>query len=349
MPMKNEQVDSELVVSRREFGGVVGGFAGKLAMGSAGLGAWLGAAGLTSAKDEAQAKALMSKQMHSVPRGLFSVKFGEYTIYSIIDGMVPMKRGLFSGNEADISKVLESTGQTGEVIPSPISAFLLKSEKKNILIDAGLGSLGMMGPGFGNLIPGLAATNTRPEDIDTLIITHAHPDHIGGMLDEKGSLIFPNAEVIISETEVKFWMDDAIKAKVPEGARGAFDLAQKTFKACGDQLTQVASGKEVATGVVMKQAAGHTPGHSIIHIDGGGSDELLMIADTLHNTELHTALPDIQFAFDVDSAQAAKTRRKIFDQLATDKALALCSHGHFPGLGRILKSGNAYRYSASSL
>ena len=348
--MKNESVDSQLGLSRREFGSVVGGLTGRLAMGSAGLGAWLGVAGVTSAKDELGVKEAMKKEMeHGVPRGLFSVKFGEFTIYSIIDGMVPMKRGLFSGNEAEITKVLEGTGQVGEVIPSPISAFLLKSEKKNILIDAGLGSLGMMGPGFGNLLPGLATTNTRPEDIDTLIVTHAHPDHIGGMLDEDGALLFPNAEVVISEKDVKFWSDAAIMAKVPEGARGAFVLAQKTFKACGDQLTQVAPDKEVAPGITMKLAAGHTPGHSILHIDGGGSSELLMIADTLHNTELHTALPDIKFAFDVDATEAAKTRRKIFDQLATDKALALCSHAHFPGLGRILRSGAAYRYSASSL
>jgi len=331
--------DSKNTISRRQFG--------SLAIGSAAISTLLGSSSHLLSQDKTTPDT-ESTTTPNIPKGLFSTKFGAYQIHAIMDGIIPMRRSLFSGDDQKIKEVLNNSGQSAEIIPSPISAFLFKSEKKTILIDAGLGNK----PGFGNLTTGLLATHTRPEDIDTLIITHAHPDHIGGITDAKGKAIYPNAELIIAEEEVKFWTDPAVLAAIPEKRRGAFHIAKNAITTYGDQVTQIASGKngkEITPGITMKLAAGHTPGHSILHIDGDDGKELLMIADTLHNTELHCSIPDIKFVFDVDPTQAALTRRKIFDQLTIDKSLALCSHAHFPGLGRILKHKDVYRYSAASL
>ena len=284
----------------------------------------------------------------AITPGLFQATIGQYTVTSILDGMIPMGRELFSGPEQEIDAVLAETGQTGQTIPGPISAFLLSSEQETILIDSGFGALDMFGPGFGNLSAGLSALGVTPSQIDKVILTHAHPDHIGGMLSADGSNVFANAEVIITEKEFTFWNDQAIMSQAPESALGIFQLAQQMTRAYGDQITRVESGKEIAAGIQLDVFSGHTPGHGVLTIDGGDI-EVKMIAEALHNAELHTRLPGIKFAFDLDPEQAVVSRVTLFDQLAADKSLVLGSHLHFPGYGRILRDGKAYRYSAASV
>jgi len=281
------------------------------------------------------------------PLAIHHAKLGNYEVISILDGMVPIKRKFFSGDDEKIDSILESTGQAGDTVPAPISAFLLISDKEKILIDAGMGGIESMGPGFGNLSPGLASVGITPEDISKVILTHAHPDHIGGLLTLDNKKAFPKAELIVAEKEAKFWTDEAAMAKSPKGMHSIFKRAIQTFNTYEDQLSKVADGKEVAKGVEWQLAVGHTPGHSVLKIDGGDK-EAVMIADLLHNAELFTALPETGFGFDVDSKQAAVTRKKLFDQLATDKSLVIGSHLPFPGMGRILNSGRVYRYSAAS-
>ncbi|MFC4994246.1 MBL fold metallo-hydrolase [Rubritalea tangerina] len=317
-------------LSRRQFGGI--------AVATAALSSLL----------PSRASGEESKNAIQAPKGMLQTQWGDYTITSLLDGVIPMKRELFSGRDKEVDSILEQIGQSGGTLPSPISAFLLTSAKHNILIDSGFGALDMFGPGFGNVLNGLYAAGLTPEKIDKVIITHAHPDHIGGMLSKDGNVVFPNAELIIAEKEAQFWNSKAMMEKAPDSAKGVFQLAQKVLGTYKNQMNQVASGKEVAPGIQLDLSPGHTPGHSILTIDGGDKP-LKMIADTLHNCELHTALPDIAFAFDLDPKQAVAARIKLFDQLSADKALVLGSHVHFPGYGRILKVNNAYRFITATI
>ena len=259
-----------------------------------------------------------------------------------------MGRGFFTGPEKEIDSILHQVGQTGETIPAPISAFLLTSKEKTILIDAGLGALTMLGPGLGNTLSSLRLLGVKSEHIDSVILTHAHPDHIGGMLTADNKKAFPNAEVIIAEAEATFWTDKGKMAQAPKKAQGAFQLAQKVLTTYGGQVTQVASGKEILPGITLDLAPGHTPGHSLLRFQHGAK-ECVMVADLLHNSEIHTAVPEAQFGFDIDSAQAIATRKKLLDQFASDQALIFGSHLPFPGFGRILTAKDNYRYSAASL
>lgn len=278
---------------------------------------------------------------------LFQSSLGNYRITALFDGIVPLGKQLFSGPDAaDIDAVLANVGIEGDALPAPISAFLLQLDDNNILVDAGFGGLDMFGPGFGRMFDGLAALGLSSDDIDTIIVTHAHPDHIGGMLGPDGPA-FTNAQVIVPEIEVGFWSDAAMMAQAPEAAQGLFQLAQGVFAAYGDRIVPTAAGVEVAPGLTLELSPGHTPGHSHVHIDGGDR-EMLVVADSIHNIALHTAFPEIAFGFDTDSALAGQSRLALFDRASADKTLIAGSHIHFPGFGRILKDGDRYRYAPAT-
>ncbi|MEL7255572.1 MAG: MBL fold metallo-hydrolase [Pseudomonadota bacterium] len=279
---------------------------------------------------------------------LFDVPVGSYRMTALFDGMGPLQKGMFFADDpATIDAALAAGGITGDALPAPITAFLLQSADRTILIDAGLGDLDMFGPNFGRVFSGLHAMGVTPEDVDMIIVTHAHPDHIGGMLSG-GAAVFPNAEVAISQAELDFWGDAGIMAQAPEEAQGLFQLAQGVYAAYGDRLVPVQDGADVAPGLRMELSPGHTPGHALVHIDGGES-QLLMVADTLHSAVLHTALPDVGFGFDTDTGQAAASRRKVFDRAVADNLLIAGTHLPFPGVGRFVKSGEAYAYVPASV
>ncbi len=278
---------------------------------------------------------------------MFDAPMGNYRITSICDGMVPLPKGLFFGAEqAVIDDTLAGVGSLGEVLPAPVNAFLLQSETQTILIDAGVGQLEALGPGFGRLADGLAAAGVTPEDVDLVIATHAHPDHIGGLV-AAGAPVFANAEVVISDVDHGFWTDAGMMAQAPEEAKGFFGLAQHVFGACGERIRPVAAGAQVAPGITLELAPGHTPGHSVVHIDGGDR-QLMMVADILLNTELQTAHPEIQSGFDADPAMAADTRARLLDRTSADGVLIAATHVHFPGFGRFAKAGDAYRFVPAS-
>ncbi|MEM6589660.1 MAG: MBL fold metallo-hydrolase [Pseudomonadota bacterium] len=279
---------------------------------------------------------------------LFDVPIGNYRMTALFDGMGPLQKGMFfSDDQASIDQALAAGGITGDAMPAPITAFLLQSADRTILIDAGFGDLDMFGPGFGRVFSGLNALGVAPEDVDMIIVTHAHPDHIGGMM-AGGAAAFPNAEVAITQAELDFWGDAGIMAQAPEDAQGLFQLAQTVYGAYGDRLIPVEGGTEIAPGITLEMSPGHTPGHALVHIDGGAR-ELLMVADTLHSAVLHTALPDVGFGFDTDAGLAAASRRSVFDRASADNLLIAGTHLPFPGVGHFVRSGEAYAYVAASV
>ncbi len=314
-------------LSRRQFG--LGALAAPVAISAAGIPAKAGG------------------HAASTP-AVFGAQIGKFRMTAIFDGMAPLQKGMFTHPDpAAIDAALADGGLVGDALPVPVTAFLLQSDDQTILIDAGMGGVEMLGPNLGKVGDGLAAMGVSTEDVDQVIVTHAHPDHIGGLIGPSGPT-FQNAEVVVNDTELGFWTDAGIMAQAPEQAKGLFQLASQVFAAYGDRVRPVASGTDVASGIKLELAPGHTPGHSLVHIDGGDR-ELLMVADLLHSSVLHTALPEVGFGFDTDSALAAETRRKTFDRVAEDNVLIAATHVPFPGLGRFVRSGEAYSYVPVSL
>ncbi|MEM1373174.1 MAG: MBL fold metallo-hydrolase [Pseudomonadota bacterium] len=283
---------------------------------------------------------------HSVTApAMVDMPLGAYRITAILDGIAPLARGFFFGDEGAIDTAAEAAG-LGDVLPAPVSAFLLQSADRTMLIDAGMGGLELLGPGFGRLPAALAAAGVGAAQIDAVIVTHLHPDHVGGLLAASGAA-FPNAELIVAEAEHGFWTDASMRAQAPAEAQGLFDLAGGVLSAYAGRVTLASDAEEVAPGVTLMISPGHTMGHSLLRIDGG-DQALLMVADTLHSADVHTALPDTGFGFDTDPALAAESRRRVFDMAAAEKMLIAGSHVHFPGFGRIRAEGAAYRYAPAT-
>ena len=279
---------------------------------------------------------------------LYDVSVGAYRMTAMLDGIAQLPRAAFFGEDADaIAAEMVAAAGEGETLPAPISAFLLQSDDRTILIDAGMGELDGLGPGFGRMAASLDVLGVSAADIDTVVLTHAHLDHLGGLISGAGA-VYPDAELIVAEVEHGFWSDPAMRAAAPEDSRGFFDLATSVFTTYAGNLTLVGDGAEIAPGVTLMLSPGHTPGHAMVMIDGGDR-QLLMVADSMHSADVHMALPETGFGFDIDPAQAAQSRGRLLDMASSDGLLIAGSHIHFPGIGRVRAMGDAYRFAPTSL
>jgi glyoxylase-like metal-dependent hydrolase (beta-lactamase superfamily II) len=228
-------------------------------------------------------------------------------------------------------------------VPLEASPVLIDSAHRRVLVDTG-GWIGQPAPpNVGRLGAAMAAAGVSPESVDVVVLTHGHPDHIGGLVDTATlSPRFPNAEVVISDVELELWTG--------EGAEDRFrdlpiplPLIQEVLSAVDGRLRTIRPGDEVATGIRSEPSFGHTEGHISILVESGGQ-ELLLTGDAIVFTHLTFEHPDWQSMFDHDPEQAARTRRRLLDRAATDEILILGYHFPFAGLGYAIRDGQAYRW-----
>jgi len=227
------------------------------------------------------------------------------------------------------------------------NVLLLKSKHKTILIDTGSGP--NLSPSNGKLLQSLLSAGIEPDEITDVVLTHAHPDHIGGIINSDGSLAFPNADIYISREEYDFWMaeepdfskgtKDAIADFEIQFAKQHLDLIQTKLQFYQDQDILFECLK-------LESAPGHTPGHTIISVFSE-SEELLHIADTFQHILL-VEHPEWGNQIDSDFELGIKTRKQILEKLSVTKQLLFGDHLPFPGLGFIQKIEEGYRYVPKS-
>ena len=223
-----------------------------------------------------------------------------------------------------------------------INVALVKTGSDYLLIDAGCG--GTWEPTAGKLADSLEAAGISPEEIGTVVLTHAHPDHLWGLIDDlDNSLRYPRAHYLVAARELDFWtLGEAAKLSGPiEGIR----RRPARFKAIAARTTGIQPGHEIAPGIVAIDTAGHMPGHISLLI-ASGSQQLLVTADAIQNAHVSLAHPDWQPRADMDGAKAAISRRRLLDMAATDKLDVLCYHIPFPASAA---SSATARPSAGSL
>jgi glyoxylase-like metal-dependent hydrolase (beta-lactamase superfamily II) len=214
-----------------------------------------------------------------------------------------------------------------------------------ILIDTGYGpqffvqSKGQLG----QLTSNLAAAGIDSKQIDLVIISHFHADHVNGLLDPNNKLAFPNAEVLVPAAEWKFWMDEGEQSRASAGRMAElFKNNRRVFDALGRKVTQYDWDKELAPGLLPIATLGHCIGHTS-YILSSGNSKVFIQSDVTNNPDLFARHPDWGASFDQDPQLAVATRRKVYDMLVADRMLVQGFHYPFPGLARVEKDGSGYR------
>jgi glyoxylase-like metal-dependent hydrolase (beta-lactamase superfamily II) len=221
-----------------------------------------------------------------------------------------------------------------------VNTFLIHSKGRIAIIDTGSGNY--LQPTAGFVQRNLAAAGIDPKSIDTVLLTHMHPDHSAGLTDmSNGQLLFPNAELVMHENELAHWFDDGAMAKVDERSAQLYFLAGREQVAPYKSRTRLFREGEVFPGVTAVPSLGHTPGHTA-YLVASGNDQLMIWGDTVHVPEVQTAFPEAGMAFDTDLAAAAAARKRMFDRVSADGILIAGMHLHFPAFSRLARRGDAY-------
>ena len=274
--------------------------------------------------------------------GFYRFKLGTIDITVVSDGTLAFPAETLWGDRAEDARgLLTSTFQPSSPVGLEINTLLVNTGDKLVLIDAGCGVNKFQNTN-GRLLGHLASAGYAPDDIDMILFTHFHFDHLWGISDAKNaSLLFPSAEFIASEAEVAFWSDPQLPGKV--SAKQQPLVTQANLKLASPRLRQIKAGAEVAPGVTTFDTAGHTPGHMSVHISSG-SEEMLLTGDVVADPKISFLHPDWAFGFDLDVPLATKARIAFLDRAATDKTLVGSYHLAFPGFGHVVREGSGYRW-----
>lgn len=276
----------------------------------------------------------------------YTWKVGDMECVAISDGSFPYPPQWFFANipPGALEGELLARHLPADHVQGTYTCLLIKTGGKNVLLDTGAGN---MVATTGALVSNLQEAGVSAGDIGVVILTHAHPDHIGGAVDAEGRPAFPNARYVMFKDEWEFWTAEHVDLdamEVPEEIKAALILG--TVRRClpplKPQIELLEGEVEIAPGIWSIRAPGHTPGHMAVGISSG-RDSVLHIADAVLHP-LHLEHPAWRNAFDLVQGQAAETRRRILDRAATDRTKTVAYHFPFPTLGHIVSRGAAWAW-----
>ncbi|XYD12292.1 MBL fold metallo-hydrolase (plasmid) [Methylobacterium sp. NMS12] len=266
-------------------------------------------------------------------------RVGTLTVTPLRDGLFPLEPRMMPAAESPAGRaLLKGAGLAADgPSPEPVNAFLIRRGARHWLLDAGCGTV--FGPGFDRVTAALAAEGVRPDQVETVWLSHLHADHVGGLLTPGRLARFANAELVVQEREVAYWTDAGARASAPAALRPMFETAQAVLAAYRDRIRRVSGEAELAPGIRALPLPGHTPGHMGVLI-ADGADRLLIWGDVVHSRLLQMPHPDWTVIWDTDPAEAIATRRRILDRAAAEGLIV--TGMHLAARGRIERTDAGY-------
>lgn len=308
---------------------------------ASGLGATALFAALFAALPPAHAEAPL--QPTQVP-GYYRAMVGAMQVTALHDGQIQLDAKLLkNASPVQIQQALARMFRSNPT-STAVNAYLVNLGSRLVLVDAGAGRL--FGPALGQVLANLKAAGYQPEQVDDVLITHLHGDHVGGLLTADGQPAFPRATLHVAQTEADFWLSEQRTAQAPEGMKPFFKMAQDSVRPYADagRLKTFAAGATVLPGASAVSLPGHTPGHTGFRFTSGDAS-LLIWGDVVHNAAVQFPRPQVTIEFDVDGPQAAASRRQALRQTASARQLVAGMHLPFPGMGHVRAEGRqAYEW-----
>lgn len=259
-------------------------------------------------------------------KNIYTYKLGDFEVSLLSESQSQGKKDILIGATEDMIKEYIPNG----TFPNAVNAFLIKTPDKNILIDSGFGT---------KLFDNLELLGVNSEEIDIILITHMHGDHISGML-KNGNSTFPNAKVYLSHYEYDYWMNNELMNSLPENKRGSFKIPREVINIYNKQLHLFTpndlneSFSGLFPGITGINAHGHTPGHTMYMIESNGK-QILVWGDLAHAMDIQMPYPHIAVTYDIDPKKATGSREEVLKYTAKHNIPVAGMHIAFPGMGRI--------------
>ncbi len=268
---------------------------------------------------------------------------GDIMVTGFADGTLHESTAVLHGISGDEATALLLAASLPPEPVLDVNAFLIRTAGMLVLVDAGCGD--GMGPDAGCVPASLAAAGVAPGDVDLVLLTHMHPDHIGGLLGPDGAARFGRARVLAPAADAAVFLDTAIAESVPDEVKPVFAKARAVASAYAGRFGTFEGAGEVAPGISPVALPGHSPGHTGFRVTDGGRS-LLIWGDVVHVPAIQFARPDVGMIFDADPALAERTRRDAFVAVANSGEVIAGMHMPRPGFARIAAVGDAFRFDA---
>jgi glyoxylase-like metal-dependent hydrolase (beta-lactamase superfamily II) len=269
------------------------------------------------------------------------IALGGFEVTTIHDGAITLggPYPIFGEDqfEEDVQELAQANRLPVDQMAISFTTTLVNTGAELILFDTGNGA--GRRPNAGHMRERLAAAGYTPDQVDVVVLTHFHGDHIGGMVED-GEAAYPNARYVTTAAEYDFWTSDAASG-------GTADLVKTNVVPFAEKFTFIKPGDAVVSGVEAVDASGHTPGHAVFHVESDGR-RLMITADTANHFVVSLQRPDWHVRFDMDKQKAASARRNVFGMIAADAIPFIGYHMPFPAIGYVTEEGDGFRYAAES-